>query len=186
MGRDRIIAVTGTPGTGKSTFSKKLSEELNLELVDLNEFIDQEKIFEIDSEGTKLVSSEELQNAFEKVLKENDQDLVIDGLLSHLLSPEQITHVVVLRTKPQNLRDRLSERDFTQKKVEENVEAEAIGVVTTEAVEEHGVKNVFEIDNTEMYPEETVETFKKALNDEKTLEPGSVDWLEEYFENKLE
>lgn len=184
MCRDRIISVTGTPGTGKSTFSKKLSEELNLKLVDLNEFIDQEKIFEVDSEGTKLVSSEELQNAFEKILEQNDKDLVIDGLLSHLLSPEQVTHVVVLRTKPQNLRYRLSERDFTEKKVEENVEAEAIGVVTAEAVEEHGVKSVFEIDNTEMGPEETVETFKKALNGEKSLEPGSVDWLEDYFEKE--
>ncbi len=181
MEQEKIIAVTGTPGSGKSTFSKKLSEELNLKRVDLNEIIDRNEIFELDSEGTKLVSSEDLQKTFEKILKKSSEDLVIDGLLSHLLSPEQVTHVVVLRTKPEVLRKRLSERDFSEKKVEENVEAEALGVVISETVEEHGVNNVFEIDNTEMEPQETIELFKEALKGEKSLEPGSVDWLENYY-----
>lgn len=184
MEKNEIIAVTGTPGTGKSTFSEKLSEEFGYTLVDLNEFVKQEEIFELDTDGTKLVDSEDMQGSFEKILKNNDNGLVVDGLLSHLLSPEQVTHVVVLRTNPQILRERLSERDYSKEKLEENIESEALGVITSESVDKHGVNKVYEIDTTEKNPEQTVQDFKKALNEEKILKPGSVDWLEEYFTNK--
>ncbi len=186
MVEDRKIAVSGTPGTGKTTLSKKLSEALSYELLDLNEFIEKENIFELDTDGTKLVETEDLQESFQEIIESCDDGLVIDGLLSHFLSPEQITHVIVLRTRPKVLKKRLSERNFSKQKVEENIEAEALGVIVSEAIEKHGTNNVYEIDTTDKKPDETIKILKKAFEGKKALKPGSIDWLDDYFEKKGE
>ena len=183
MGKNLVIAVCGTPGTGKSTFSKKLVEEEDYALVDLNEIIEEEGIYEKDPDGTRAVDSDDLREVFDRRFSSTDEDLVVDGLLSYLLSPEQVTNVVVLRTHPEVLKERLEERGYSESKLKDNVDSEALSVVLGEAVQIHGVDKVFEIDTTRMGPDETVATFKEALDGKKTLAPGSVDWLEDYFQD---
>lgn len=178
MSKDLIIAVTGSPGTGKTAFSKNLAEALNCELLDLNEFIESQDIFELDPEGTKLVNPEDLERSFKIFLDKLNDDLVVDGLLSHLLPSDFITHVVVLRTDPRVLKNRLKQRDYPEKKLRDNIEAEALGVILSESVDRHGIENVYEIDTTEDSPEKSLEIFKKALKGDKSLKPGSVDWLD--------
>lgn len=181
MSENRIIAVSGTPGTGKSTFARKLSETLDYKLVDLNDVIEDKGIYELDPDGTKAVDPKQLSETFKDILSKEEDGIVIDGLLSHLLSPENVSDIVILRTDPKILEERLMEREYSEKKVHENVEAEALGVILEEAVEKHGVEKVHEIDTTKQAVEETIKTFEKALAGEKTLKPGSIDWLEDYF-----
>ena len=42
----KVIAVTGTPGTGKTTFSKKLAKKLNFYYIDVNQIISKYKLSE--------------------------------------------------------------------------------------------------------------------------------------------
>lgn len=184
MSEKFVIAVSGTPGTGKSTFSRHLADDLNCRLLDLNKAIDDEDIYEMGVDGVKLVDPGDLQRSFDKKVGEGE-DVVIDGLLSHLLSPEQVTHVIVLRTHPDILEDRLSRRNYSDEKIMENVEAEALGVILSEAVEIHGIEKVFEIDTSGLDPEESLKYFKNDLKGENNLKPGSIDWLEDYFEKKV-
>ena len=180
----KVIAITGTPGTGKTTLAEKISEELDFELFDLNKFIKEEGIYEPDEDGTKIVDRNDLQNSFENILEEKNHDLVVDGLLSYLLSSNQVDHIVILRANPNTLRKRLNRRDdFSEEKIEENIESEAIGAVTSESIERHGIKNIFEIDSTEKGPKEILETLKKGLENKVQLKPGNIDWLEEYVKH---
>lgn len=184
MKNNKTIAITGTPGTGKTTLAEKVTKNLNFELIDLNKFISKRNIYETDEKGTKIVDPKELQDTFQDILENQDQDLIVDGLLSYLLSSDQIDYIVVLRTNPNILRERLNKRDdFSKEKIKENVESEALGTVTSESIERHGVENIFEIDTTERDPKEILNTLKKGLEDEIQLRPGEIDWLEEYLKN---
>ena len=54
-----IIIVTGTPGTGKSSFSKLLAKELNYTYLDVNEFIKKNALCEsLDEEKECMVVDE--------------------------------------------------------------------------------------------------------------------------------
>lgn len=180
MTEKQIIAVSGTPGTGKTSFAKTLAEKLDVKIIDLNEVIEKSGIYEINSNGTRLVDPEDLREEFKKIHLP-DENVVVDGLLSHLLPPDQITQVVVLRTHPETLQRRLKKRNYSGKKLQDNLESEALGVILWEAIDVHGKSNVYEIDTTEIEVSEAVEMFIEAIKKRRSLEPGKIDWLEEFF-----
>lgn len=181
MPERQIIAVTGTPGVGKSSFARELAKRLNAKVIDLNKMIEESKIYSLDENKTKATAPEDLREEFKRVINGESQDIIVDGLLSHLLAPNQVTHVVVLRTNPNVLRERLSSREYHNEKLEDNLEAEALGVILSEAIEIHGVKKIYELDTTNKSILESVKLFKKALKEKTSLEPGKIDWLEEFF-----
>ncbi|MCK4405797.1 MAG: AAA family ATPase, partial [Hadesarchaea archaeon] len=42
-----VIAVSGTPGTGKSIFARALAKKLNAKVIDLNALIRRKKIYRL-------------------------------------------------------------------------------------------------------------------------------------------
>lgn len=185
MSKGLVIAITGTPGVGKSSFSRELSRKINAKLIDLNEFIEENKLYSLDEDKTKLIDHSVLREKFNQLFKEDDQDLVIDGHLSHLLDTEKLTHIIILRLKPEILEGRLKSRGYSDKKIRENIEAEALGVILSEAVDIHGVNKIYEIDTTDKSIENSIKVFCRALENKISLEPGNVDWLEDFFKSKI-
>lgn len=97
------VAVTGTPGTGKSTVTELV--ETDLEVVHLNELVREAGLHEgRDDERGSLVADME---AIEARLADRD-DVLIESHLAHHLPVER---VVVLRCHPRELRERLLARD---------------------------------------------------------------------------
>ncbi|MGZ4864478.1 MAG: adenylate kinase family protein [Halobacteriota archaeon] len=134
------IGLTGTPGTGKTTISNFLRDEFGLKVVDLNKVIStfQYYVGWDDNRNCGIVDLEALrEHPFE-------DGLVIEGHISHQLSVER---VIVLRTNPAVLRERLQEKGFSENKIRENIEAEILDVILIEALELHG-NNVYEVDST--------------------------------------
>lgn len=180
MGR-LIIAVSGTPGTGKSVFAKVLAKKLNAELIDLNNLITEKKIYRLDKSGVKVANLQKMNKEFTQIVKTSKNSIVVEGLLAHLLPKKLITHVVILRTRPKILEKRLRARNYSDSKIRENVEAEALDIILWEAVNVHGVDKVFEIDTTKVKPEAAVSLFLEALEGKISLRPGKISWLEEVF-----
>lgn len=185
MTRDRaerlVVAVTGTPGAGKSSFARELAKKLGARLIDLNAIIVRRGLFRLNAEGTRVARMREVRAAFARIVKGSTLHLVVEGHLSHLLQPECLTHVVVLRTKPSVLEGRLRWRGYRARKLLDNLESEALGIVLWEAVHAHGIDKVYEIDTTWLKTRAAVEYFLKALKGKRSLRPGKIDWLEEYF-----
>ena len=169
-----IIAVSGTPGVGKTTVAKLLAEKLGYTYVDLKKFAIEHEIGEI-KEDELEVEIDELSYFIEKELK--GKNVVLDGHLSHLMPADQ---VIILRLHPKIIGERLKERGYSREKISENVEAELVDVCLVEAVDEH--ENVIEVDTTGKTPEQVVEEILELLNKGIKKRVGIVDWTQVYDE----
>jgi len=176
-----VIAVSGTPGTGKTVFSRALAKKLNAKLIDLHELIERKKIYTLDPDGTKVADPLQMCREFTREIKTVRGSIIVEGLLAHLLPKRALTHVVVLRTRPSILEQRLRARKYTKAKIRDNVEAEALDIILWEAVEKHGMNKVYEIDTTDLKTQNAVKLFLRALEGKTSLRPGKTDWLEEHF-----
>ena len=59
---------------------------------------------------------------------------------------------------------RLSHRSYSDEKIRENMEAEALNIICEEAIDSYDENNVFEIDTSTMTIEESVEKLKNIIN----------------------
>jgi adenylate kinase len=179
------IAVSGTPGTGKTVFAHSLARKLDARLVDLDALIKRKKLFKLDVDGVRIADLRGMGIEFGKVIKNSNSSIVAEGLLSHLLPTKFLTHVIVLRTRPKVLEKRLRARKYSNAKLRDNLEAEALSIILWEAVQEHGAAKVCEIDTTGIKVGTAVGMFLKALDGKMSLRPGKIDWLEEFYGEKI-
>ena len=165
------IAITGTPGTGKTTAVISLSNiypvysvrALALDMGCADSIENGEIIVDTDCLNMKM---------------RMDGDHIIEGHLSHLLSPDVI---IILRCHPNVLKERLLPRKYPKKKLMENLEAEAVDVILEESLETG--KKVYEIDTTEKGPDDVVESILDILSgNDEGYEPGKMDWSEVILE----
>ena len=164
------VAVTGTPGTGKTTATDLV--ESDLEPVHLNEVIREEGLATgRDEERDSLVAD---IAAVADWLGDRD-DLLIDSHLAHRLN---VDRVVVLRCHPDELERRLIERGEPPAKAEENAESEALDVVLAEAVEHHGEDSVYEVDATERDPKGNAREIERVIGGEREPSAGTVSFVD--------
>lgn len=161
-----IIALTGTPGTGKSTVSRLV--DAGFGVVDLNELIRDRYNLGTDPERGSVIADLDGLTEYTETLK---GDNILEGHVAHFL-PADV--VIVLRTAPGILRARLSQRGWSKAKIDENVEAEALDVILVEALEMSD--HVFEIDGTEMTLEQIADAIREIAGGTDRYKPGSVDF----------
>ncbi|MFC4541976.1 adenylate kinase family protein [Halosolutus amylolyticus] len=172
------VAVTGTPGTGKTTATDLLASRLDdddalpdLEVIHLNEVLDREGLYtEIDADRDSKVAD---LDALADWLDGRD-DAVIDSHLAHHFAADR---VVVLRCRPDVLEERLRDRGESGAKARENAESEALDVILAEAVEEHGLESVYEIDTTDRDPETVADELAAVVAGDREPSAGTVDFV---------
>ena len=167
-----LVAITGTPGTGKASAGAVLARR-GYAVVNLDEVARKEGLIvgRDEARGSDEVDVDELRNRLQVPAK-------IAFLESHYSHQMDVNVAVVLRCKPSVLRARLEGRGWPPEKVRENVEAEAIDVILQEAVER--LAFVFEVDTTDATVEGTAEAILAILQGKtQGHEPGSVDWSAE-------
>ncbi|QLH83467.1 adenylate kinase family protein [Halosimplex pelagicum] len=164
------VAVTGTPGTGKTTAVERLDSDL--EILHLNEVIHEEEfVVEHDDERDSAVAD---IDAVAEYLDGRD-DVLFESHLAHHFDADR---VVVLRTHPEELERRLVDRGESDAKAEENAESEALDVILTEAVERHGEGSVYEVDATEREPDEVAAAIGAVVAGEREPQAGTVSFLD--------
>ena len=180
-----IIALTGTPGTGKTSVANILREN-NLEVIDLNKFAI-ESGFVIDKDNKRksnIVDVKGLNKHIETKYK-NTNLVFIEGHLSHLLTSAD--KVIILRCHPKILKHNLSKRNWSEKKIKENIEAEILDIILCESLEVHGKENNFEINTSEKSLQEIASEIIKMISDRfknmKKYKIGKIDWSEEILKD---
>ncbi|MDV7349321.1 adenylate kinase family protein [Halorubrum distributum] len=169
-GRADRVAVTGTPGTGKSTATTLLEGEYDV--IHLNDRIksDDGLWTERDDDRDTLVA--DLDAVREDL---GDWSGVLDSHLAHRFD---VDRVVVLRCHPETIESRLETRGESPETAAENAESEALDVILSEAVAEHGVEDVYEVDATDRDPEAVADAIRAAIEGEREPSAGTVDFID--------
>ena len=173
----KTIFISGTPCTGKTTVSEGLSDKLECRLVKINDLaIENDYVLGIDEDkGYKIIDIDALNDKVSQIIRDSDELIIFEGHLAHLCSGAD--RVIVLRVHPEILRKRLEERDYSESKIRENLEAEAMGVCTAEAFDEYGDR-ISEIDVGELSVDEIVDLIDDVISDKKEFPVGEVDFME--------
>ncbi|MDR3075294.1 MAG: adenylate kinase family protein [Candidatus Methanoplasma sp.] len=174
-----MIAITGTPGTGKTHLSKELTKR-GYKVLDLNDHIRRNGLLEDKDEerDTYCVDVDSLDISLDE---HRTKDLTfIEGHISHCVSCDM---AIVLRCSPDILAERLKCRGYSDGKVAENVQAEILDVILCEASEAD--MPVYELDSSDDSPESIADKVTDILagNTDK-YRPGNIDWtgeLEKWF-----
>jgi adenylate kinase len=164
------VAVTGTPGTGKSTATALLEDAYDV--IHLNEHIKEDDALwtERDADRDTLVA--DLDAVRERL---GDWSGVLDSHLAHRFD---VDRVVVLRCRPEEVEARLEARGESPETAAENAESEALDVVLSEAVAEHGAESVYEIDTTDRDPEAVADEIRAAIEGDREPSAGTVDFID--------
>jgi adenylate kinase len=130
------IIVSGTPGTGKTTFAKKLSNDEGLTYLDVNKIIDEHGLSEgLDKDrDAKIIDVKKLNKVLIEIIKK-DKDIVIDSHLSHYLPKKHVDICYITKCSLKELKKRLIARGYSDEKVRENLDAEILDVCRIEAEE---------------------------------------------------
>jgi len=181
-----LIAVTGTPGTGKTVVCEKLAER-GYSILDLGRTIRDDRLFtSFDEEsGAYEVDTDVLMEYFEEkhIGKDPDRWTIVDSHLSHTLA---VSGIVLLRCNPHELERRLRERDYTDDKIRMNVESELVDVIGVEVISRELPS--IEIDTTEKdadHAADEIVGFIRSFPDTAGFRrPCTVNWIGEMYGSK--
>ena len=160
-----VIAITGVPGTGKTTIAKALAEKLHAKHIDLSEFaksndkyiVEYDEVFQ-----TYVVDEDKVLRDIEELIRKNPGKYVIDGHFSHLLSSDIVDLVVHLKADPNDLYRRLSQRNYPYHKIWENIWAMNLGIIDEE-IEDQMFRRVLVFNTSEKSVDEIVSEIMSQL-----------------------
>jgi adenylate kinase len=177
---DQVIAISGTPGTGKTAVGNTLAKRLNAEVIELGQVVkDQGFHYGEDSDReTLIINIEALQNYMVQQFQNSEKRFVIIGHFADIVSEEFLAVLVVLRCHPVILTKRLSNRQWPVKKILENIQAEILGVCTSQSLSQHNRSKIYEIDTTDLSVDEVVTAIEVILAGKgHQYNLGKVSWL---------
>jgi len=189
-----VLVLTGNPGVGKHTVSKKLAEILDYEIVDVNKeavkvgmrrsdylsnvWRGQKQSAESVPDSQSLADSIDVDvEKTQKMLKDkiSDKSLIVGHLAPFVVSKELVSKVIVLRKNPYDLIQIYDERNYSDEKKNDNLGSEILGVIAYDSIEKFGKDKTFQINTTSLGTEEVIKKIESVING--TSKGDVVDWL---------
>lgn len=180
-----IIAITGTPGTGKTSVAKKLVREGYI-VLDLNRIAcENDFLLGRDEKRKSNIVDIDKLNLFIKKNYSKFDIVFVEGHLSHLL--KCVDKLIVLRLEPSQLKKYLKKKRWNEKKIKENLESEILDIILCESVEIHSKDNIAELNVTNKSVDEVASIIIDLVEDGfKNLQKykiGNIDWSEEILKD---
>jgi adenylate kinase len=175
----QAIIVTGTPGTGKTTFAKKLAKEIGADYVALTQFVSERKLytgFDWERES-RVVNLARVHASLNRLLLQTRRPTIVDTHMPEGIIPKDLVKLIfVLRCHPRILEERLSKKKWKQSKIRENVLAEMLDVCLINAVRWFGLSRVVQVDTSHITVNKCLATAKRIL-----IQPArrrvKIDWI---------
>ena len=185
-----IILISGTPGTGKSSVSKQIANEINARVISLNLLARSERLIsEYDEKReTWVINEEKLRkktlNLIKQAKNDNVEVLIIEGHFADIIPEKYVDLIIILRCEPSILGQRLRKRGYKEKKIKENIQSEILGNCTNFIIESKVKKPIYEIDTSKLSINELRDEIIGILLNKEHCEKyrlGQIDWLEKLF-----
>jgi len=166
------IVITGNPGVGKHTITKKISEKLNFPIMDINIVAKDLGLFEKNG-NTNDVDTKKLA----KILGERklNDTIVVGHLAPYVLEKNQVKIIIILRRNPYDLESVYKERNYLEIKIKENTGSEVLGIIMHDTIEKFEEK-AFQINISERNIQQIVEKVLEIISKKEGSE--QVDWLD--------
>lgn len=172
------IVITGNPGVGKRTISSLLSKRLGFKLINLNEFVIENKlVYQDKALGTYDVYTRKASLLLRKEIKKHAEVIISGHLAPYLLVPTQVDLVVVLRRSPQYLLKTFKERKYAILKIRQNITSEILGITLYDSIKKFGKQKIIEFDTTKASSKEIIKRLIEALNDDSKRKMENIDWM---------
>jgi adenylate kinase len=172
----RIIAITGSPGTGKKSIAPLVASALKLTCHSLNELAASNGAISEGEDGPE-VDTIALRRALAGKVRE--PSVVYGHLVPQAFGSRSVSRAVVLRCEPSVLKARLTARGYPPAKVNQNVEAELIGLVSAEAYDAFGVEKTAEFDTSATTAKGAAKAILGLLREKPASYPR-IDWTLRY------
>jgi len=166
-----VLVLTGNPGVGKHTVSRKLAEILGYEIVDVNKeavkvgAAKQNDSIDVDVEKTKKMLKEKI----------SDKSLIVGHLAPFVVSKELVSMAIILRKNPYELVQIYEQRNYSDSKKNDNLGSEILGIVAYDSIEKFGEDKTFQINTTSLTVEEVTKKIEYVING--ISKGDAVDWL---------
>jgi len=145
------ILISGTPGTGKTEISDILGKKTGMKVIHVSDLVDEFSLGIDETRNSKEVDEEKLSEYLAR----------FDGVIIETHLPVKINaKCIILNCDISELRKRLKQRKWSDKKIEENLQAEIFSECKDDLSEEY---DVIEIDTTGRSAENVAKEIKNIL-----------------------
>jgi len=166
-----MLVLTGNPGVGKHTVAEELAKTLDYEIVDINKealkagMPKQDDSINVDIGQMKILLKDRLV----------EKSLIVGHLAIDVVSKTQVSKAIVLRRSPYDLIQIYEKRNYEDKKKNDNLGSEILGVIAYDSIEKFGKDKTFQINTTSLGIEEVIKKIESVING--TSKGDVVDWL---------
>jgi adenylate kinase len=205
-----IILLSGTPGTGKTTISNALSKRFNRKIFQLGDYIMKNSLYTTEEDGSdaKTIDPRRAPTSsaieilskyliFDVVIIDSHYaDIIMDGFFeiqekrgcecAKSYTKGINIYSIICRCHPRILERRLSKRNYSTSKINENIQAEILSESTQNMLDVLALDKIFEIDTTSVSVNEIAAVINQFLvhkihckeYENDLLAPvGKIDWI---------
>lgn len=156
------ILITGTPGTGKSTLAKELSIQSSLHYISVGDLAKSKGLYDgyDNNYDCPILSEDAVVDAMEPTMSAGGN--IVDYHSCDFFPERWFDAVYVLRTDNTVLYDRLTERGYAGRKLQENLQCEIFQTILEEAQDSYREEIVHELQSNTL--DEMKENVERILN----------------------
>ncbi len=137
----KVIIITGTPGTGKSSLAKELSLLTCYTYIDVNKLLKSEDSSFDKKRDSYVFPESKINNRLKSLIltlkrsKNPPKGVILDSHMSHFLKSQHVDLCIVLKADLKILQARLKKRGYAEEKIRENLDSEIFDVCLNESLE---------------------------------------------------